>query len=105
MACCKERDHVFICVYFAAAAAAMGFLPGMIVKVPALMYRCFVCTAIDDVGWLSRAGTRRLVTAALLKAGVPAMSLQPAASAVCRGGKLVSLATAPIKVLYNLRAA
>ncbi|CAM9192583.1 unnamed protein product [Scytosiphon promiscuus] len=39
----------------------------------------------------------RLVTAALLRAGVPAISLQPAASAVCRGGKLISLATAPIK--------
>lgn len=43
------------------------------------------------------------MTAALLKAGVPAMSLQPAASAVCRGGKLVSIAMAPIKVLvYSL---
>jgi len=41
---------------------------------------------------------RRLVTAALLKAGVRAMSIQPAASAVCRGGKLLSLSTAPIKV-------
>ena len=40
----------------------------------------------------------RLVTAALLEAGIPAMSLQPAASAVCRGGALVSLATGPINV-------
>ena len=40
----------------------------------------------------------RLVMAALLKAGVPAIALQPAASARCRGGALVSLATGPIEV-------
>ncbi|CAM9157199.1 unnamed protein product [Pylaiella littoralis] len=45
----------------------------------------------------SAARLNRLVTAALLRAGIPAISLQPAASAVCRGGKLISLATAPIK--------
>ncbi|CAN0443788.1 unnamed protein product [Ascophyllum nodosum] len=39
----------------------------------------------------------RLVMAALLKAGVPAIALQPAASARCRGGALVSLATGPIE--------
>lgn len=41
---------------------------------------------------------RRLVVKALLDAGVPAISLQPAASALCRGGNLVALATDPIKV-------
>ena len=43
------------------------------------------------------------MAAALLDAGVPAMSLQPAASAVCRGGALVSLATGPINVRTDER--
>lgn len=42
--------------------------------------------------------------AALLEAGIPAMGLQPAASAVCRGGKLLSMATGPIKVSAHERA-
>jgi len=38
----------------------------------------------------------RLVTDALLEAGVPALSLQPSASALCRDGVLVWLETGPI---------
>ncbi len=64
----------------------MAFLRGL----DKLRYTCFGPPAPEN--------KRRLVTAALLKAGVRAMSLQPAASAVCRGGKLLSLSTAPIKV-------
>ena len=39
----------------------------------------------------------RLVTDALLEADVPALSLQPSASARCRDGRLVSLSTEPIQ--------
>jgi isopentenyl phosphate kinase len=39
----------------------------------------------------------RIVTAALLAAGVPAWSLQPSASARCRGGELVSLEVRPVE--------
>jgi isopentenyl phosphate kinase len=38
----------------------------------------------------------RTVTDSLLEAGVPVWSFQPSASALCRGGRLVSLETAPI---------
>jgi isopentenyl phosphate kinase len=38
----------------------------------------------------------RHVTQAFLEAGVPALSLQPSASAVCADGALVEMATAPI---------
>jgi isopentenyl phosphate kinase len=38
----------------------------------------------------------RLVTGALLVAGVPALSLQPSASAVCEDGQITTLATTPI---------
>jgi isopentenyl phosphate kinase len=40
----------------------------------------------------------RLVADALLEAGVPAWSLQPSASARCRGGELIALETAPIEL-------
>ena len=39
----------------------------------------------------------RLVADALLDAGVPVWALQPSASALCRGGELISLDTAPVK--------
>ena len=39
----------------------------------------------------------RLVVDAFLEAGVPVWSLQPSASALCQGGELVSLATAPVE--------
>jgi isopentenyl phosphate kinase len=39
----------------------------------------------------------RLITDHFLEAGVPVWSLQPSASAQCRGGHLVSLALAPIR--------
>ena len=39
----------------------------------------------------------RIVTDAFLAAGVPVWSLQPSASAQCRGGNLVSMETAPVK--------
>jgi isopentenyl phosphate kinase len=39
----------------------------------------------------------RLVTDRFLEAGVPVWSLQPSASAWCRGGELVSLETAPLE--------
>jgi len=38
----------------------------------------------------------RLVVEALLAAGMPAISLQPSASAVCRDGRIVSLALEPV---------
>jgi isopentenyl phosphate kinase len=43
----------------------------------------------------------RLVTDALLKAGVPAVSLQPSASARCHAGELVELALDPIETLLE----
>ena len=39
----------------------------------------------------------RAVCAALLEAGVPALSLQPSASARCEDGVLVAMATAPVR--------
>jgi isopentenyl phosphate kinase len=39
----------------------------------------------------------RIVTDALLLSGVPALSLQPSASAECRGGHLVSLSMGPVE--------
>ena len=39
----------------------------------------------------------RIVGDALLAAGVPALSLQPSASAICEDGELVELATAPVE--------
>jgi isopentenyl phosphate kinase len=39
----------------------------------------------------------RAVTAALLAAGVPTVSLQPSASAICEDGRIVSLATESVK--------
>ena len=38
----------------------------------------------------------RMVVEALLAAGVPAISLQPSASAVCAGGRIVQMAAAPV---------
>ncbi|MFN2226630.1 MAG: isopentenyl phosphate kinase [Anaerolineae bacterium] len=56
----------------------------------------------DAAGWVgfaqvaaTAARLNRLVTDALLAAGVPAWSLQPSASARCRGGELHRLETAP----------
>jgi isopentenyl phosphate kinase len=43
----------------------------------------------------------RLVTDSLLAAGVPVWSLQPSASALCRGGDLVSLATGPVEAALS----
>jgi isopentenyl phosphate kinase len=39
----------------------------------------------------------KIVTDALLAAGVPALSLQPSASAVCENGRITQLATAPLQ--------
>jgi isopentenyl phosphate kinase len=39
----------------------------------------------------------RIVTDAMLLAGVPVLSLQPSASAECQGGQLASLATGPVE--------
>jgi isopentenyl phosphate kinase len=44
----------------------------------------------------------RIVADRFSGAGVPIWSLQPSASALCRGGKLVSLATAPIEAAVDL---
>lgn len=56
-----------------------------------------------DVEWagfvrVSDAASRlnRLVVEALLTAGVPAVSLQPSASAICQDGQIVSLAVEPV---------
>lgn len=40
----------------------------------------------------------KLVTEALLQAGVDAVSLQPSASAVCEDGRITAMATAPVKM-------
>lgn len=44
----------------------------------------------------SAARLNRAVTAALLAAGVPAVSLQPSASAVCEDGRIVQMAAEPV---------
>ena len=43
----------------------------------------------------------RLVTDALLESGVPAVSLQPSASARCRGGELLKMAISPVEMLLE----
>ena len=43
----------------------------------------------------------RLVTEALRSAGVPALALQPSASAVCADGRLTTLATTPIQAALD----
>src|SRR5690554_6432545 len=57
----------------------------------------------DGAGWrgfaeVSAAAARlnRLVRETLLAAGVPVLSLQPSASAICQDGTLVELATEPV---------
>jgi isopentenyl phosphate kinase len=40
----------------------------------------------------------RIVTDALLEAGLPVVSIQPSASAVCNNGELIELATRPIEI-------
>lgn len=44
----------------------------------------------------SAARLNRAVTAALLAAGVPAVSLQPSASAICEDGQIVQMAAGPL---------
>ena len=57
------------------------------------------CTDWKGYALTSAAAARlnRLVTDALLSAGVPAVALQPSASAKCRGGELLAMAVHPIK--------
>ncbi|MFN2173086.1 MAG: isopentenyl phosphate kinase [Candidatus Promineifilaceae bacterium] len=43
----------------------------------------------------------RLVIEALLAAGVPAISLQPSASAICEDGQIISLADEPVRRALN----
>ena len=54
-------------------------------------------------GEVSAAAARlnRIVGDALLAAGVPALSLQPSASAVCEDGRLVALATEPVRAALD----
>jgi isopentenyl phosphate kinase len=59
---------------------------------------------LDD--WMGYAQTgaaaqrlNRLVTDALLQAGVPAVSVQPSASVVCRGGEIVEMNIEPVRRL------
>jgi isopentenyl phosphate kinase len=60
-----------------------------------------VYTTADWFGFATVAAAatqlNRLVVDRFLAAGVPVWSLQPSASARCRGGDLVSLATAPLE--------
>jgi isopentenyl phosphate kinase len=60
-----------------------------------------VRTAADWRGFTQVAAVaarlNRIVTDAFLSAGVPVWSLQPSASARCRGGELVSLETTPVE--------
>lgn len=60
-----------------------------------------VVTAEQWMGFceVSAAATRlnRLVCGALLEAGVPVVSIQPSASAVCSDGRLMEMSTTPIK--------
>ncbi len=57
------------------------------------------CTDWRGYAQTSAAASRlnRIVTDALLDAGVPAVSMQPSASALCRGGELIALAVQPIQ--------
>ena len=57
------------------------------------------CTDWFGYAQTSAAATRlnRIVTNAFLEAGIPVVSIQPSASARCRGGKLVSMAVHPIQ--------
>jgi isopentenyl phosphate kinase len=60
-----------------------------------------VRTARDWLGFsevaAAAARLNRIVTDAMLAAGVPVLSLQPSASAICQGGELVSLSTGPVE--------
>lgn len=49
----------------------------------------------------SAARLNRLVTDILLEQGLPVVSLQPSASAVCRGGQLVTLASEPARMALD----
>ncbi len=58
---------------------------------------------VNDESWRGYAETgavaarlNRLVTDALLEAGLPVLSIQPSASALCRDGQIVQLETRPI---------
>ncbi len=57
------------------------------------------CTDWRGYAWTSAAATRlnRIVTDAFLEAGVPVVSIQPSASARCRGGELVGLDAYPVE--------
>ncbi|MBC7262261.1 MAG: isopentenyl phosphate kinase family protein [Chloroflexi bacterium] len=61
------------------------------------------CTDWRGYAETSAAASRlnRLVTDAFLAAGVPVVSLQPSASARCRGGKLIELSVYPIQKILE----
>lgn len=85
----------------------IGHGSGSFGHVPAAEYgtRQGVKTAAQWRGFaeVSAAAARlnRLVTEALLAAGLPALSLQPSASAVCEDGRITSLVTAPIQTALD----
>jgi isopentenyl phosphate kinase len=61
------------------------------------------CTDWRAYAWTSAAATRlnRIVTDVFLEAGVPVVSIQPSASARCRGGELVELAVHPVEEMLG----
>jgi isopentenyl phosphate kinase len=81
----------------------LGHGSGSFGHVPARRYgtRQGVRTTVDWFGFAAVAAAaaqlNRLVVDRFLAAGVPVWSLQPSASAWCRGGELVSMATAPLE--------
>lgn len=82
----------------------VGHGSGSFGHVPARRYgtRQGVRTRADWYGFTEVAAVaarlNRLVVDRFLAAGVPVWSLQPSASAWCRGGELVALATAPVEL-------
>lgn len=87
----------------------LGHGSGSFGHIPAAKYgtRQGVKTAEQWRGFAAVSATvarlNRMVTESLLSAGVPAISLQPSASAVCEDGRIDSLATAPIRAALDAR--
>jgi isopentenyl phosphate kinase len=82
----------------------LGHGSGSFGHVPALKYHVRQGIAPDGDWWgyaqTGAAASRlnRIVTDLCMDAGVPIWSVQPSASAICRGGKMVSMAVSPIRV-------
>lgn len=86
----------------------LGHGSGSFGHVPARKYGVRRGIAPDGDWWgyvetgAAAARLNRIVTDLFLEAGVPIWSAQPSASARCRGGRLVSMATEPIRQAIGL---